>query len=151
MNINFKAGQIYRILPSKLFSRYIIVGAWNTLFGYSVYVCLTWVFTGRIPYGYMAAAVAGNIISITQSFLSYKFLVFKTRGNYMQEYIRCWVVYGSSFLVGLIMLPIAVNLMRLVLPEENIGMAPYIGGAILLIFTVLISFIGHREFSFKVK
>ena len=151
MNSHYFTAQIGKIFPSKLFSRYILVGGWNTLFGYGAYVILTWLFTGRVPFDYMVAAVLGNIISITQSFLSYKFLVFKTRGNYIKEYLRCWVVYSGSFVIGLIMLPIVVNIMRWFLPAQRIGLAPYMGGGVLLVITVVISFIGHKEFSFKVR
>ena len=112
MNSKFITKQIGKIFPSKIFNRYIIVGAWNTFFGYGVFAGLTWLFTGRILCDYMVAAVFGNVISITQSFLSHKFFVFQTRGNYFKEYLRCWVVYGGSSFIGLLMLPIVVNLLN---------------------------------------
>ena len=37
-----------------------------------------------------------NLIAITVAFLGYKWFVFRTRGNYLVEWIRCFGVYGSS-------------------------------------------------------
>jgi len=131
------------------FVRYIVVGGFNTVFGYGIFALLTWLFRGLGSYNYMYAAVLANVIAISVAFLGYKWFVFRTRGNYLIEWIRCFGVYGSSALIGLAGLPILVPILRHVLhrPEK----APYIAGALLMIVTVLFSFFGHKNFSFKQK
>jgi putative flippase GtrA len=131
------------------FVRYIVVGGFNTAFGYGLFALLTWSFSGLGSYNYMYAAVLANVIAISVAFLGYKWFVFRTRGNYLIEWIRCFGVYGSSALIGLACLPILVPILRHVLrkPEQ----APYIAGAILTIVTVLFSFFGHKHFSFRQK
>jgi putative flippase GtrA len=131
------------------FARYIVVGGFNTVFGYGLFVLLTWSFKGLGSYNYMYAAVIANVIAISVAFLGYKWFVFRTRGNYLIEWIRCFGVYGSSALIGLIGLPILVPILRHFLhgPEP----APYIAGAMLMIVTVLFSFFGHKNFSFRQK
>lgn len=129
--------------------RYIVVGGFNAVFGYGLFALLTWSFRGLGPYSYMYAAVLGNFVAISMAFLGYKWFVFRTRGNYLIEWIRCFGVYGSSALVGLAGLPILVPILRHVLhrPER----APYIAGALLMIVTVLFSFFGHKHVSFRQK
>lgn len=131
------------------FVRYIAVGGFNTVFGYGLFALLTWSFRGLGSYYYMYAAVLANVVAISVAFLGYKWFVFRTRGNYLVEWIRCFGVYGGSALIGLAGLPILVPILRHVLhkPEQ----APYLAGALLMIVTVLFSFFGHKNFSFRQK
>jgi putative flippase GtrA len=131
------------------FVRYIVVGGFNTVFGYGLYALLTWSFKGLGSYNYMYAMVLANVITISVAFLGYKWFVFRTRGNYLIEWIRCFGVYGTGILIGLAGLPILVLILRHVLrrPER----APYIAGAVLMIVTVIFSFFGHKNFSFRQK
>jgi putative flippase GtrA len=127
--------------------RYLVVGAGNTLFGYGLFVLLTMLLTPTAKYGYLLASLLGNIISITFAFLGYKWFVFKTRGNYLTEWIRCLGVYATSMVLSLAALPFVVALVR-----RQTGLdqkAPYIAGAIILLFSVMFSFLGHRHFSFN--
>jgi len=131
------------------FARYILVGGFNTVFGYSLFAFLNWSFKGLGTYSYMYAAVLANFIAISAAFLGYKWFVFKTRGNYLREWIRCFGVYGSSALIGLIGLPILVPILRhfFAKPER----APYVAAALLTGVTVIFSFVGHKRFSFRPK
>lgn len=130
-------------------ARYLLVGGFNTVFGYSLFAFLNWSFMGMGPYSYMYAAVLANLIAITVAFLGYKWFVFRTRGNYLVEYLRCFGVYGTSMLIGLAGLPILVPILRrhLYNPEQ----ASYIAAAIMTVITVLFSFLGHRNVSFRQK
>ncbi len=127
--------------------RYLLVGGWNTAFGYGVFAGLNYLLTGVIPYPYMVANVLGNVIAITVAYFGYKFFVFKTKGNYLREYLRTYLVYGASCLASLAMLPVAVVLVRLVCP--NRVLIPYIAQAIVLPIIVAASYFGHKKFSFR--
>jgi len=129
--------------------RYLLVGVWNTLFGYGLYALLTYLLTPLIPYAYMAAGLLGTAVCITVSFLGYKLLVFRSRGNFLKEYLRCYVVYGTSTLVNLALLPVLVAVLNLYV--EPPVYAPYIAGAILTVGTVVASFIGHQQYTFAHK
>lgn len=122
------------------FVRYLLAGSANTALSYGVYAALNYVFAGRFPYSYLAAAILGNIITITIAYVNYKVFVFKTPENYLREYLRFYVVYGFSFALGLILLPIFV---------EVLGLNSYLAGALLLPITVMLSFIGHKHYSFQ--
>jgi putative flippase GtrA len=141
--------QLARHFPPGQMVRYLIVGVWNTLFGYGLYALFTWLLTGVMPFPYMLASVLSNVIAVTGAFLGYKWFVFKTKGNYLREYLRCYMVYGTAFLVNLALLPILVYLLNLVVRPRTC--VPYLAGAILTAGTVVLSFVGHRQFSFAKK
>jgi putative flippase GtrA len=129
------------------FVRYIVVGGFNTVFGYGVFALLNWAFRGLGSYSYMYAAVLANLIAITVAFLGYKWFVFRTGGNYLVEWIRCLGVYGSSMLIGLAGLPILVPILRGFLKRPEL--ASYIAYAMMTAITLLFSFVGHKNFSFR--
>ena len=129
------------------FLRYILVGGFNTVFGYGVFALLNRSLMGLGLYSYLYAAILANLIAITVAFLGYKWFVFHTRGDYLVEWVRCVGVYSSSMLITLIGLPILVPILRRHLDRP--GHAPYIAGAIMAIVTVLFSFIGHKNVSFR--
>ena len=131
------------------FARYILVGGFNTVFGYGVFALINWLSRGMGSYNYMFAALVSSLISITVAFLGYKWFVFRTRGNYLLEWIRCVGVYSASMAFGLVSLPILVTILRhhLQKPEQ----ASYIAGAILTVLTPLFSFVGHKKISFRQK
>lgn len=130
------------------FVRYLMVGGFNTLFGYGLFALLNWLFTDRLgPFSYMYASVLAGLISITVAFLGYKWFVFRTKGNYLVEWLRCIGVYGSSVIVGLVGLPILVPILRQHLDRPQ--SASYIAAAVMTIVTVLFSFVGHKNVSFR--
>lgn len=129
--------------------RYILVGGFNTIFGYGIFALLNWLSRGLGPYNYMYAAFLGNFITISVAFLGYKWFVFRTRGNYLVEYIRCFGVYGGSALIGLAGLSILVPILRRSLHQPE--RAPYIAAAILTGVTMVFSFLGHKNISFRAR
>jgi len=134
-------------IPAAQFSRYTLVGIWNTIFGYGSYAALTAFFTPRVPHGYILAAVVSGLASISVAFLGYKWFVFKTKGNYLREWLRCHVVYGTATLIGVLVLPAFVYGYR-----SFVGLgasAPYVAGATVTGLNVIVSFLGHRNFSFR--
>jgi len=129
------------------FSRYTLVGIFNTIFGYGLYAGLTAFFTPRIAHGYLFAAIVSSLIGISVAFLGYKWFVFKTKGNYLREWVRCHLVYGTTTAISLVLLPPSVLLFRRL---AGVGAsAPYVAGAVVTGLNVIISFLGHKKFSFQ--
>jgi putative flippase GtrA len=127
--------------------RYLAVGALNTGVGYLAFVACNLALDGAIPHAYLVANLAANVVAITVAFLGYKLFVFRTRGNWAAEYLRTYVVYGGTILLGLVLLPALVAIARRVLPDA--ALAPYVAQAVLIPITVLSSFLGHKRFSFR--
>ncbi len=134
-------------IPPGQFGRYLIVGLWNTLFGYSTFALLTAVLNPIVAHSYMWASLLSSLLNITVAYLGYKWFVFKTKGNYLREWLRCVAVYSTGIIVTLIALPILVTIIRR--KTHLFTQAPYIAGAILTGVVVLYSFFGHKHFSFR--
>lgn len=124
--------EFYRIV------RYLIVGGWNTLFGVGLYTLIYELWGTRA--NYLGWAVAVNILAITNAYLCYKFFVFRTKGNYLREYLKCYAVYGAGALLGMAGLFLLVSVA---------GMNPVWANILLTGITVVLSYFGHRYFSFR--
>jgi putative flippase GtrA len=142
-----KKSRFQRMIPSEQFFRYFLVGIWNTVFSYGLFAVLTSALDKVVPQSYMVASVISSLISITVSFLGYKWFVFKTKGNYIREWCRCLAVYSGSIALGFALLPVLVFLIRHYSGYQR--QAPYIAGALLPIVTVGVGFFGHKHISFR--
>jgi putative flippase GtrA len=140
--------KLTRHFPPGQFLRYLLVGGWNTIFGYATYALFTALLMPRVRFGYIAASALSSVINITVAYLGYKFFVFKTRGNYLAEWLRCMAVYGSGMLPGLLLLPLLVAGLHYAFHLQRSG--PYVAGALLMACGVVYSFVGHRLFTFRV-
>lgn len=133
-------------IPPAQFGRYLVVGVGNTIFGYSTYAALTAVLTPHVPYAYVVASVLSSVLNITVAFLNYKWFVFKTKGNYLREWLRCLLIYSGGIAAGAALLPVIVFAIRHLTSSDR--SAPYIAGALLTGVTIIVSFVGHKKFSF---
>lgn len=136
-------------IPADQLGRYLVVGIWNTAFAYGSFVLFTAILDRYIPASYMAGSLLSSVLNITVSFLCYKWFVFKTHGKYLREWMRCLIVYSGGILMGLALLPMIVFVVSYT--SGNPGKAPYIAGALLLGVQVILSFFGHKNFSFNNK
>ena len=134
-------------IPPGQFGRYLLVGLWNTLFGYGTFALFTAVLNPFVPHSYIWASLLSSLLNITVAYLGYKWFVFKTKGNYLREWLRCVAVYSGGILFGLITLPVLVLVIRR--NTHFFTEAPYIAGAVLTAVVVIYSFLGHKKFSFR--
>ena len=139
--------ELTRHIPPSQFGRYLLVGAWNTLFGYGSFAFFTAILSPMIPHSYIPASVIASLLNITVSYLGYKWFVFKTKGNNLREWMRCVAVYSGGILFGVLTLPVLVLVIRR--NTRFVAQAPYIAGAILTAFMVVYSFPGHKKSSFR--
>jgi putative flippase GtrA len=132
--------------------RYLLVGAWNTLFGYGCFFLIVHLFLRLMPsQPSLAASIASavaTLLNITVSFVGYKLFVFKTKGNFLREYARSFLVYLPSLLLNAVAIGPLTAILRRAIPTHA-QQAPYIAGALLAFFTVVVSFFGHKHISFR--
>jgi len=126
--------------------RFVLVGVWNTIFGYLVFIAFDYLFERYFSpryIAYMSAAVMSNILAIINAYIFHKYITFQSpvRGKgIIIEFARFFSTYLFSMILGLILLPVSV---------EVLGIAPRISAALLIPVTTIISYIGHSRFSFK--
>jgi len=53
-----------------------------------------------------------SLLNITVAYFGYKWFVFKTKGNYLREWMRCVAVYSGGIIFALPALPALVVLIR---------------------------------------
>lgn len=118
--------------------RFLIVGGWNTAFGYAAFAAIYFLLNNYLHY--LVILVISYIIGITNAYFCYKFFVFKTKGNYLKEYLRFYLVYGIVFIINLALLPIAVEFFKI---------NPLLSQGGIIFIAVFLSYFGHKNFSFK--
>jgi len=117
--------------------RYLIVGIWNTIFGYGLFAVLEVSLGNRIPY-ILLLAVA-QVVATINAFFCYRWLVFKVSGYFWRDLWRFSLVYAGAFAVNLVALPFLV---------EVFGMNVLVAQALVVGGTIVASFLLHRNFSF---
>lgn len=118
--------------------RYLLAGGWNTAFGLLLWYLLLWLFYPAVHY--TVIQVVYTVLAVTMAFAAYKWFVFRTRGNLLREYVKVWGVYGVASLLGLAAFPVCVEVLKI-----PVFAVPVLITAV----TVLVSFFGHKHFSFK--
>ena len=174
--------RLVNLFPGGQFFRYLMVGVFNTLFGYTSLLVVLKLLENVIPLRYLSlTAVAASIIStplnITVAYFGYKFFVFRTEGNYLLEWLKCFAVYGTGMIPGLIALGGLTRLLQglihrhaatlhanLAAVEAHLGGAPLtlvqhlahsksmaadIAAAVVIAVSTIYSFIGHKKVTFK--
>lgn len=118
----------------------MVAGGWNTLFGYFVGVGLYYIFSPLLHVAVIG--LIGGVLSITMSFLAYKLFVFRTSGNWLLEYSKCYAVYGATALLSVGILWGLVN---------YYGQPFWIAQGFAILITVIVSYLGHSRFTFRGK
>lgn len=120
--------------------RYLLVGCFNSLAGYSIGVGIYTALVNKFDIVWIG--LISNVFSITVSFLTYKFFVFRTKGVWLSEYLKAYLVYGGVAIVGIFFLWFFLDIMKFSI---------WISQALIIIATVIFSFLGHSRFTFKRK
>lgn len=118
--------------------KYLIAGTANTIFGYTFSLILYYNYISY--FNIIIILILNNFISISFSFLTYKIYVFRTKGNWLSEYLRCYVVYGFTALVSSTILWILV---------EIYDIQYWFAQLFSVISIIIISFLLHKNFTFK--
>ena len=123
----------------KLFARqgfrFLFVGGLNTLVGYGVYAILLF-----LHFNYLVANSISTVIGVLHSYLWNRFFTFKSKEKAGKEFMKFISVYVVSYLMGMVSLYCFTGVLHL---------SPYIAGLINLVITTLISYFGHKYFSFN--
>ena len=117
---------------------YLVVGGWNTLFGYGAWAVLQVILGDR--FHYLVIVVIAWPIADLNAYVCYRYLVFRSRGPILRELPRFSTVYVGALLVTLVGLPIALHL----LPYSI-----YVVNALFTAAVVVASYLAHKHFSFR--
>jgi putative flippase GtrA len=141
-----------RVLPKGEVIRFLMVGGCNTAFSIVLQAAFGALFTWFYPHASqswiaIAAVLVATPFGVTFSFLGFKHFVFRTRGNYIQEWLRCFAVYGPTIPAAILIVGVATKLYEATsLPHQYAKDAAFVtNSAIIAVY----SYLGHKKFSFK--
>jgi len=117
---------------------YLVVGGWNTVFGYCVWALMQYLLGDYLSY-YVVILLAWPI-AVLNAYVGYRYIVFRSRGPILRELPRFSVVYAATLVVNLALLPIALR----VLPFSI-----YVIQALFTVVVVICSYLAHKHFSFR--
>ena len=176
--------RIVNLFPGGQFLRYILVGGFNTLFGYTTFAITLTLLSKAIPSRFLSlsaplSSILCTPLNITVAYFGYKWFVFRTRGNHLVEWLKCFAVYGSGMIPGLVALGALTRLLqrelhthtaalhaglshieahlqgsalRLVQTAAHGKSLPgHLAGAIVIGVSTIYSFVGHKKVTFQAK
>ena len=122
---------------------YLVVGGWNTLFGYGVFALLYHLLhdvagVPKIP-GSMVALIVASVIGIANNYVLYRTVVFRSHGAVRHELPRFLVVYVVALAVNLVVLPLALH---------ELSFNVYAMQAVYTVAVVVASYLANKYFSF---
>src|SRR5882724_11466034 len=118
--------------------RFLLAGALNTVFGLAAYPTFFFLLAPRKLH-YMVVLGITQVICVAFSYLTNKFLVFRTAGNYLRGSGKFVLFHLSYFLVNLVALPLLV---------EIVGMSPVWGQTLFAVAVIITSYFWHSNITF---
>ncbi|WP_307861558.1 GtrA family protein [Cellulomonas wangleii] len=120
---------------------FLIVGGINTVLGtawFIVFQSLLGASLGRFTY--LVSLLCAHVAAVLTAFVLYRRFVFRVRGNLWIDLARFELVNLSALAVNAVSLPFVV---------EVLGIPPIPSQLLITLVTALISYFGHRDFSFR--
>jgi len=120
--------------------RFLVIGGVNTLLGYGLFAAFQ-LAAGHVI-GYLGSLYASYVVAIVIAFALHRRFTFRVAGtgNIALDLLR----YAGVSVVAL-----AVNTAALPVLVELAGLHPLAAQAIMVVVTALISYVGHKFFSFR--
>ncbi|MCV7196617.1 GtrA family protein [Mycobacterium angelicum] len=124
---------------------FLVVGVINTIVGFALFIACS-VTVGHVVdhrFGKVAGSLVtlgiAHILAVLSAFVLHRRFVFHVRGHVLRDLMRFWSVYLTALAINAVLLPVLVEL----------GMNRVVGQAIIVAATTLLSYFGHRHFSFR--
>ncbi len=143
LKLYFWAENIWFRLPQKL--RFLLVGGFNTVLSYCIFSALYWLLDkfNRFNLDKIIisdiALVVQYFITINISFITMRYYVFQSHGNWKAELLKAWSVYLSLLLINAPAISFLIWL----------GLHPLVAQAVYLTFSTIITFFLHKYYSFR--
>ena len=104
-------------VSGQLMARYVVVGAWNTVFGLATFTLLWWGIGDRV--GYIVTLLLAQALAVIQAHATQRHFVWHSRARYLPELWRFSLVYFAGLALNVVLLTLAVEWLGLpVLPSQ---------------------------------
>lgn len=136
----YRVGSLARKHEEKL--RFLVVGVWNT----GLSTAMLWVLENTIPHD-PANVVQKQliltlvwVIAVTQNFFTFKLLVFRTKGNWLREYVKMYITYAAAFVVQSVLIQSL---------SAYFGLTMFLANIPVIFIVTIMSYLGHKYFTFR--
>lgn len=113
---------------------FFVVGCINTLVGFGLYYAFLFL---RVPY--LLASGYSWLLSVFIAHLLNRLYVFSGQKSFFQSLLRTYILYFSSFIMGMLLLAFFV---------EVVGLSPWIVPWLNLLITIPLNFIANKYWVF---
>lgn len=117
--------------------RYLLVGTYNAAVGYLFFFLINFAIGNLVHY--LVVLILSYILSLTHAYLGQRWIVFCSKAPWFQEYLRFLMVNLSGMVVNALLLILFVEY----------GVRLMIAQAISVVIVTILSYVGHRKFSFR--
>jgi putative flippase GtrA len=114
--------------------KFVCVGVLNTVVGYGAFFILLFFLN------YMVALVVAHFIGVTNSYLWNKYWTFQVKKFRLAELVKFNIIY---------LVVLGANMITLYIVVERFAINPRIGQLIVLPLITLLSYFGHKYWSFR--
>tara|TARA_B100001769_G_scaffold236991_1_gene202076 strand:- start:422 stop:841 length:420 start_codon:yes stop_codon:yes gene_type:complete len=139
MSNSLAAKLAYIIKNNETKVRFLITGVLNSLFGLIMFPFFFYLLEDYKLH-YLIILTISQFVCIIFAYLTNKFLVFKTKGNYIPEFLKFITFHISHFGINLIALPILV---------EFFGLQPVVAQVFFAIMVIISSYFWQSRITFK--
>lgn len=119
--------------------RFLFAGALNTAVGLATYPALYFLLAS-LELHYMAILLISQVLCVAFSYLTNKYLVFRTTGNVLREFAKFVTFHLGYLLLNLVSLPLLV---------EFLHMNPVVGQTLFAVLVIVSSYFWHDNITFS--
>jgi putative flippase GtrA len=120
--------------------RFLIIGTVNNAIGYVIFICLFYIL--KDIFHYQMILILNYIIVTPISYLSMKFLVFKTKRNYFREFLKFIILVFIVYIVNAYSLFVFVEIIKF-----NVMASQFLS----LLIAAIASYLVNKVFVFRIK
>jgi putative flippase GtrA len=124
---------------------FLVVGGINTVVGFGIFIAcsqsagqLVEHQIGKVGASLVTLGIT-HVLTVLFAFVMHRRFVFRVRGHMLRDLARFWSVYLTAAGINFVALPVLVELGLQRIPAQ----------AIVIAFNTLLSWFGHRHFSFR--
>jgi putative flippase GtrA len=124
---------------------FLVVGGINTVVGFAVFIAASESVGHFVDHrfgkvvGSLVTLGITHVLAVLFAFVMHRWFVFRVRGQVLRDLLRFWSVYLAAAGINFVALPVLVELGLDRIPAQVIIVAS----------TTLLSYFGHRHFSFR--
>lgn len=117
--------------------RFLIVGAYNTIFGYATFVALYFLLHDYLHY--LVIVLLSHMIAVTNAFFMYRRIVFRAQAPLLPAFLRFNLSTVAAMLFGMAGMALLI---------EIFGIHPLLAQALVTCATVVVTYFLHRHYTF---